>query len=84
MEKLIEFYYSNTCPNCHRARKKIMEVIGSNVTLKEFNIESETGRRKAEKLGIWSVPTLVVGGEIVMEGEVDEKLIERLFRGDES
>lgn len=82
MEKLIEFYYSNTCPNCHRARKKIMEVMGDNVILKEFSIESEMGRRKAHELGIWSVPALVMEGEILMEGEVDEKLIERLFRGD--
>ena len=82
MKKLIEFYYSNTCPNCHAVRKKIMEMIKENITLKEINIEDESGRIRAEKQGIWSVPAIVVNGEIVMEGEVDEKLIEDILRGD--
>lgn len=73
--RYIELYYSDTCPNCHMARKLIVGMLNEKVLFKEINVGTEYGKRKAEELGIWVVPTLVVDGEVVMEGEVDEKVI---------
>lgn len=78
----LEMYYSMTCPNCKILDRMLNDVLpgyGDKIKLKKILISSPSGYIKSLKLGIHSVPTLVLDGKIIFR-QVPEKsaLIQKL------
>jgi predicted thioredoxin/glutaredoxin len=75
--KTVELYYSDTCSDCRYIRRIILEALPKNAMFKEVNISYPEGKRKAESLGILSVPALVIDGEVVIIGRTSKEEILR-------
>jgi len=75
---LVELYYSDTCHDCHQVRMHLMELAKRqkrDIKFKEINIDYPEGLTRARDLGILSVPTVVVDGEIAIIGRATEEEI---------
>ena len=69
--KEIELYYGLLCPYCKTARaaiKKIMDENPEKIKFKQTLISSPTGIINRYKIGIHSVPTILIDGKIVFRG----------------
>ncbi len=73
--KIIELYYSDTCHDCHRVREMLLEMLPVGARFKEINISYPEGRQKAAGLGILSVPTVVIDGDIAIIGRATKEEI---------
>ena len=74
---LIELFYSDTCPDCHMVREHLMKLMPKDAKFKEINIGYPEGRGYADSLGIMSVPTVVIDGDVVFVGYVASDEIEQ-------
>ena len=64
----IEMYYTLTCPNCKVLSRMLDDVLpqfGRKFVLKKTNANMPVGMIKTMKLGIHTVPTLLVDQKIV-------------------
>ncbi len=63
----LEMFYTFTCPNC-KIMKRLLEVVLKNnkgkFELKQTNASLPMGMVRTMKLGIHSVPTLLINNEI--------------------
>lgn len=73
----VELYYSDTCNDCRYIRRIILGALPKNARFKEVNISYPEGKRKAENLGILSVPAIAIDGEVVIIGRTSEEEILR-------
>lgn len=64
----LELFYSPTCQICPRAREVVMSLDEDKVEIKEVNVLSTEGLRRAEDYSIRSVPTIVLNGKIKLTG----------------
>ncbi len=71
----VELYYSDTCQNCHSLRALLLSVLPKEIKFKEINISYPEGQRRASELGIMSVPTVAIDGEVVFVGRVSKEEI---------
>ncbi len=78
----IELFYTFTCPNCRTLKKMLSEVLpefGDKFILKTSLANSPLGMLRTMKLGIHSVPTLLINNEIVFRSvPTKEELIDKL------
>jgi predicted DsbA family dithiol-disulfide isomerase len=79
---VIEMYYTLTCPNCHVFQRLLDEVMpgyGNQFTYKKTLASGPFGYVKSLKLGIHTVPTVLINNEIVFRSVPTRKqLIEKL------
>lgn len=75
--KVVELYYSDSCQDCHVVRRMIGELLSGDMKFKEINIDYPEGRMRAEELGILSVPTVVVDGEVRVVGRAGRDELKR-------
>jgi uroporphyrinogen decarboxylase len=79
---VIEMYYTLTCPNCRVFQRLLDEVIpgyGNQFTFKKTLASGPFGYVKSLKLGIHTVPTVLINNEIVFRSVPTRKeLIETL------
>ncbi len=73
----IEFYYSDTCRDCHHLRALLVENLPRNMKFKEINISYPEGHRRASELNIMSVPAVIIDGEVVFVGRVSREEVLR-------
>ncbi|HIH45200.1 MAG TPA: thioredoxin [Candidatus Methanoperedenaceae archaeon] len=78
--KLVELYYSDTCHDCHDIRRILREVLPQGTKFKEINTSYPEGKERAAKLGILSVPTVAVDGEVLIVGRATKEEIIRELR----
>ncbi len=83
MDKIkIEMFYTFTCPNCKMFKKMLEDVLPQFKGKFEFKktlASSPIGFIKTAKLGIHSVPTVLINNEIVWrEVPTKQKLINKL------
>ncbi|MCZ7398229.1 MAG: thioredoxin family protein [Candidatus Methanoperedens sp.] len=71
----VELYYSDTCSNCHTLRALLIETLPKTMKFKEINISYPEGQCRASELGIMSVPTVAIDGEIVFVGRASREEI---------
>lgn len=71
----VELYYSDTCTNCHTLRALLIETLPKTMKFKEINISYPEGQRRASELGIMSVPTVAIDGEVVFVGRASREEI---------
>ncbi len=78
----IEMFYTLTCPNCRTLKKMLNEVLpefGGKFELKTTLANGPIGMVRTMKLGIHSVPTLLINNEIVFRSvPTKEELINKL------
>ena len=78
----IEMFYTLTCPNCRTLKKMLSEVMpefGGMFDLKTSLANSPLGMYRTMKLGIHSVPTLLINNEIAFRSvPTKEELINKL------
>ena len=78
----IELFYTLTCPNCQVMKKMIDDVLTKfpgQFEFKPINATMPLGMSRSIKLGIHSVPTLLINNEIVFKGvPTRQELIEKL------
>ncbi len=68
-------FYSLTCPNCKILKRMLNEILsdfGDKFSFKKTLANSPKGMIKTMKLGIHTVPTLLIDGEIIYR-EVPKK-----------
>jgi predicted thioredoxin/glutaredoxin len=79
--KTVELYYSDTCNDCRYIRSIILGALPEKYMFKEVNISYPEGKRKAESLGILSVPAIAIDGEVVIIGRTSrEEILRELAR----
>lgn len=80
--KQIELYYTLTCPNCKVLKRMLEEILpqfGTQFELKLRLANSPVGIIKTLKLGIQTVPTLLIDNQIVFRRVPSkEELIHKL------
>ena len=67
---IIEIFYTLTCPNCKILQRMLDEILpkyGDKFVLKKTMANAPLGMIKSMKLGIHSVPTLLINNEIVFK-----------------
>ncbi|MDR3653644.1 MAG: thioredoxin family protein [Paludibacter sp.] len=78
----IEMFYTLTCPNCKILNRMLDEVLPEfegKFQFKKSMANSPIGMIKTMKLGINSVPTLLINNEIVFKGApTKQELINKL------
>ena len=78
----IELFYTLTCPNCKILKRLLNEVLptyGNKFELKQTLANMPAGMFRTMKLGIHSVPTLLINNEIVFRSApTKEELINKL------
>ncbi len=75
----VEIFVSNTCPFCPPAKKVVNEVcakFGSKVEQVETSIDTKAGASRAKKLGISTVPTILIENEPKFVGAVRPENLE--------
>lgn len=79
---IIEMYYTLTCPNCRTFQRILDEVLpeyGDRFTFKKTLASGPVGFVKTLKLGIHSVPTVLINNQIAFRNVPSRKeLIEKL------
>jgi predicted DsbA family dithiol-disulfide isomerase len=84
MKKMkLEMYYTLTCPNCKTLERMLDDILpaySEKIEFKKVMANSPSGYLKTLKLGIHSVPTLVLNGKIIFR-YVPEKqiLVEKII-----
>ena len=66
----IEMFYTLTCPNCkilQRMLDEILPTLGDRFVLKKTMANAPLGMIKTMRLGIHSVPTLLINNEVVFK-----------------
>jgi predicted DsbA family dithiol-disulfide isomerase len=64
----IEMFYTLTCPNCRTLKRMLQDVLpefGEKFKLETTMANMPVGMVRTMKLGIFSVPTLLINSEIV-------------------
>ncbi len=78
----IELFYTLTCPNCKILKRLLNEVLptyGNKFELKQTMANMPVGMFRTMKLGIHSVPTLLINNEIIFRSvPAKEELIDKL------
>jgi len=78
----IELFYTLTCPNCKTLKHLLNEVLPTyrnKFNLKQTLANMPAGMFRTMKLGIHTVPTLLINNEIVFRSvPTKEELIDRL------
>ena len=78
----IEMFYTFTCPNCkifQRMLKDVLPEFGEKFEFKKLLANSPMGFIRTAKLGIHSVPTVLINNEIVWrQVPTKEELINKL------
>jgi len=78
----IEMFYTLTCPNCRPLKRMLTEILpefGDKFEFKTTLANAPLGMLRSMKLGIHSVPTLLINDEIVFrELPAREELINKL------
>ena len=79
---VIEMFYTLTCPNCRTMKRMLQEVLpefGDKFSLETTMANLPKGMIKTMKLGIHTVPTVLIDGKIIFK-EVPAKteLIDKL------
>ena len=78
----IEMFYTFTCPNCKTFQKMLKDVLpqfGEKFEFKKTLANSPIGFIRTAKLGIHSVPTVLIDNEIVWrEVPAKQELINKL------
>jgi predicted DsbA family dithiol-disulfide isomerase len=78
----IEMFYTLTCPNCkvlEQMLKAVLPIYGGSFEFKKVLAGSPMGYIRTLKLGIHSVPTLLIDGKIEFRGvPTREQLIDKL------
>ena len=79
---IVELFYTLTCPNCKVLKHLLNEVLtnyGIKFELKQTMANMPVGMYRTMKLGIHSVPTLLINDEIVFRSvPTKEELIDKL------
>ncbi|MFZ4400760.1 MAG: thioredoxin family protein [Bacteroidales bacterium] len=79
---IIEMFYTLTCPNCRILKKMINDIIpsfGDKFIFKKSMASSPIGMIRTMKLGIHSVPTLLINNEVIFRSvPTKEELINKL------
>lgn len=79
---IIELFYTLTCPNCKIMKRMLDEILpafGNKLELKKTMANAPIGMIKTMKLGIHSVPALVINNEIAFKQVPDkQELINKL------
>ena len=66
----IELFYTLSCPNCEilqRMLDEILPTLGDRFVLKKTMANAPLGMIKTMRLGIHSVPTLLINNEVVFK-----------------
>ena len=74
---VIEIFTRKDCPFCPEA-KEVCEKVAKKfkgITIKEVDIDSKEGKKKAEFLEITSVPTILINNDIEFTGVPREELL---------
>ncbi|HOF98249.1 MAG TPA: thioredoxin family protein [Paludibacteraceae bacterium] len=78
----IELFYTLTCPNCKLTKQMLKEVLPQfedKFSLKTTLANSPSGMIRTMKLGIHTVPTLLIDNKVVFKSvPTKEELIEKL------
>jgi predicted DsbA family dithiol-disulfide isomerase len=78
----IELFYTLTCPNCKLMKQMLKEVLPQfeeKFSLKTTLANSPSGMIRTMKLGIHTVPTLLIDNKVVFKSvPTKEELIEKL------
>lgn len=78
----IELFYTLTCPNCKLMKQMLKEVLPQfedKFSLKTTFANSPSGMIRTMKLGIHTVPTLLIDNKVVFKSvPTKEELIEKL------
>jgi len=77
----VEFFYSLTCPNCKVLEKMLEDVLPlySPIEFRKVLVSSPAGYFRSLKLGIHSVPTLLIDGNVVLRSvPTREELVQKL------
>ncbi|MGD9978724.1 MAG: thioredoxin family protein [Bacteroidales bacterium] len=78
----IELFYTITCPNCKIVKKLLDDVLvdfKGKFKLKQTNASMPLGMVKTMKLGIHSVPTLLINNEIAFRSvPTKQELVNKL------
>ncbi len=67
----VDVFTSDSCPHCPGAinvANEAKEVLGADMDLSIYNINSEGNRQKALDLGIMAVPTIAINDEVAFVG----------------
>jgi uroporphyrinogen decarboxylase len=79
----IELFYTLTCPNCKLMKQMLKDVLpqfGEKFLLKTTLANSPTGMIRTMKLGIHTVPTLMIDNKVVFKSvPTKEELMEKLI-----
>ena len=79
---VIEMFYTLSCPNCKVLKRMLEEVLpefNNKFDLKKSLANSPIGMIRTMKLGINTVPTLLINNEIVYKGvPTKQELINKL------
>lgn len=73
---LVELFYTLTCPNCKVLEQMLRDVLpsyGDTFKFKKVLAGSPVGYLRTVKLGIYSVPTLLINGQIAFRGIPSKK-----------
>jgi len=74
----IEMFYTLTCPNCKPLKRMLTEVLpefGDKFEFKTTLASGPLGMIRSMKLGIHSVPTLLINDEIVFREVPDKQVL---------
>lgn len=78
----LELFYTMTCPNCRITKRLLDEVLknyGNKFVLKQTLANMPIGMLKTLKLGVHTVPTLLINDEIAFRSvPTKEELINKL------
>ncbi|OIO99904.1 MAG: hypothetical protein AUJ98_09905 [Bacteroidetes bacterium CG2_30_33_31] len=78
----IEMFYTLTCPNCKIMKRLISEVLpdfGDKFSFKKSLANSPIGMYKTMKLGVTTVPTLLIDNKIIFKSvPTKEELLNKL------
>ena len=78
----VEMFYTFTCPNCRILKRLLDEVLpcyGDKFVLKQSMASSPLGYFRTLRMGIFTVPTLLINNEIVFKNVPSkEELIKKL------
>ena len=78
----IELFYTMTCPNCKIMKRLVNDVLlayGNKFEIKQTLANMPLGMVRTMKLGIHSVPTLLINNEIVFRSvPTKQELINKL------
>ena len=74
---VVEVFTRKDCPFCPDAKEVVERVAKKfkNVTVKEVDVESKEGKKKADFLEIVTVPVVLINNDVQFEGVPREELL---------